>query len=97
MHSEPTIGVHSKCEVKADDSFGTYQGWQVQTDEPSPSRNGVNPIASQVEMGFHSDVFGTNLMTKKQSETMTMVTPRAEATKMLRVHLASVVRCCAKH
>jgi len=46
-------------------------------------------------MGFHSDVLGTDLMVKKMSEKRSTVNPRVEAAKILRVHLASVVRCCA--
>ena len=45
-------------------------------------------------MEFHSNVLGTDLMAKKMSEKRSTVNPRVEAAKILRVHLASIVRCC---
>ena len=56
VHSEPTIGTQSRYEIVTGDGFGTYQKYQVQSDNFVPSRNGINPIVSKVGMGIHSDV-----------------------------------------
>ena len=97
VHTEPTIDTYSHYVGGGGDAFGAYQGTQIQGDEPVSVRKGINPTIRQVRMGPHFGVLGTDLKKTKMSETTMRNTLATDSIRILRIHLGSIIRRCARY